>query len=237
MKNVYPIIFITAFLLLFLFGDLLLIYFLIKINKISVIGVIVLSCLALLLGYIAYSLNFGILVSTKQLGILKDQLSYSDQGFILYHSLLEYNEIVPWESVEAIFLSNRIPLEGEYHNFEYLIFLNTAPTINKSSHQSWFNRILPLPKVKKGMIQIDDHRNIDFYKFKEAISKHLVKNNKLEYYLGLKFGNETHKSSTDKSSTEASLVTLKSFGFYKIFDRGSNLGNEMLTRCRQDSSL
>src|SRR6478752_5113042 len=79
----------------------------------------------------------------------KRRIYYSDQYFTVDYPYLQQKEIIYWESVEAIFLSNRIPLDGEYHNFEYSIFLNFEPQVLKYEIQNWLNRSSIFPKPKR----------------------------------------------------------------------------------------
>lgn len=237
MRNVSPIVIFSGFLTLFLLGDVLLIFFLAKINKLNLTAAIVLGLIALLLGYIIYKIHFGSAVS-KQQELAKDRLSYTEQYLILDHVLLQEKETIQWGSVEAVFLSNSPPLEGEYHNFEYLFILNTKPSIARYKDQSWYNKMsfLPQSKSKKyPIIRINDHRNKDFFLLKDAINTHLAKNDTLDYYLGLKFGNEVKTERIGHVAKTYSEKPLKTLGFYKIFDRNNQLDDETLIRLRKEA--
>ncbi|WP_278011744.1 hypothetical protein [Flavobacterium gyeonganense] len=134
---------------------------------------------------------------------------------------------------------NKPPLDGEYHNFEYLIISNSEPIVIKYDVQSWYNKISILPKPKKKglpIIKINDYSNIDFYTFNEAINKYLVKvNPETSSYLKLKFGNKIQNIKSENTTKKNIDEQLKTFGFYKIFDRENNLNDYNLNTFRKET--
>lgn len=237
MKNINPIIVITSFLAFFFLLDLFLLLFLLKIDKLSVIGMVVMVLVGFLLGSLIYGLHFGVAVSTERENF-KDRLSYTMEGLVLDHVLLQQKEIIDWKTVEAIFLSNSPPLDGEYHNFEYLIFLNAQPTRVDYQTQSWYNKMALLPKTKPDrypLVRINDHKNRDFAMVRDAIKMNLAVSDKLEYNLGLKFGNEIKADKMGAVTNAYVGKPLKTLGLYKIFDRNNPLDDETLTRFRKEA--
>ncbi|WP_161794136.1 hypothetical protein [Flavobacterium sp. 316] len=207
------------------------------------IGVIIVSAIILILAFIIYTINFGIPTSDKIINKIesnKESLSYSKEYFIINIPILEKKLKINWESIEAIFLLNKPPLDGEYHNFEYIIIMNKDPEIMMYNNQKWYNRynllsVFPKSNKKKlPCVKINDYSNKNFNTFKDAIDKYLVKT---KDYLNLKFGNETK----EVISGNIKIVTLKSpiktFGFYKVFDLGNDLKDEKLIEYRNEVKI
>lgn len=184
-----------------------------------------------------YEINQG--QSLDEINKYKRRLYYGDQYFTVDYPYLEQKEIIYWSSIEAIFLSNSPPLDGEYHNFEYSIFLNSTPHVVKYEVQNWFNRlsIFPTPKMKVlPILKIRDDDNRDFHTFDAAIHKYLTEVNRdSTKYLTLKFGNEMHIVKSEDTTKGQLHGSIKSLGFYSIYDRNSSLADPTLLRYRQEA--
>ena len=142
MKKINPLIIFNLIISLFIALGLFLIYFFIEI-KINHIGIILVSTIILILAFIIYTINFGIPTSNKVINEIesnKKSLSYSNEHFTINIPILEKKLKIYWDSIEAIFLLNKPPLDGEYHNFEYIIILNKEPEIILYSNQKLFNK-------------------------------------------------------------------------------------------------
>jgi hypothetical protein len=239
--KINPMIIFNLFLFLFFAGGLWLDYFLFKI-KIGYLPIIIVSAIIIIILYLMYTINFGISISEKTANKIdnsKEKLDYTEEKITIDVPILEEKIVVFWKHIEAIFLLNKPPLDGEYHNFEYLIISNSEPTVIKYDVQSWYNKISILPKPqKKGLpiIKINDYSNIDFHTFNEAINKYLTKvNPETSSYLKLKFGNETQNIKSENTTTKILGTQLKTLGFYKIFDRRNNLNDDNLNTFRKET--
>ena len=242
MRKINPICIFNILLFLFVFGGFILIYFLIKFD-VGLIGIICVSLITLFLSFLIYTINFGIPSSNiinQNIQNRKKKLSFTDTEINIFNPTLEKKIIISWKSIEAIFLLNKIPLDGEYHNFEYSIILNSEPTEVKYEIQNWFNKITIFPKLKrKGLpiIRINDESNLDFHTFYEAINKYLPNiNNDTENYLNLKFGNEIKFTKSGNSTKSNISNPIKTVGFYKIYDKGNKLNDENLNRFREETN-
>jgi len=77
---------------------------------------------------------------------------------------------------------------------------------------------------------------MDFHTFNEAINKYLAKvNPETCSYLKLKFGNEIQNIKLDNTTKKMIDKQLKTFGFYKIFDRENNLNDDNLNTFRKET--
>lgn len=189
-----------------------------------------------------YAINFGISISektAKRINDSKEKIHYTEEKITIDVPVSEEKIVVFWTDIEAIFLLNKPPLDGEYHNFEYLIILNSKPIVIKYDVQSWYNKIFFLPEPKKKslpIIKINDYSNIDFYTFNEAINKYLAKvNPETHSYLKLKFGNKVQNIKSGNTTKKVIDDPLKTFGFCKIFDRENNLNDYNLNTFRKEA--
>ncbi len=169
----------------------------------------------------------------------KKYCEYNNEGFTIVDLLLEKNTFISWISVEAIFLSNDPPGDGEYHNFEYSIILNKEPINTKFENQKWYNKIFKFSKTKNNqlpLIRINDYWHKDFKTFAPAIENYLRNiNSYTNEYLENKFGNKVITENKNGVTYFKSEKPLKQFGFYKIFDRNNNLNDRILKQFREDS--
>lgn len=169
----------------------------------------------------------------------KNYCEYCNKGFTIVNLLLERKTFISWSSIEAIFLSNNPPGDGDYHNFEYSIILNKEPVETNFENQKWYNKIFKFSKTKKNqlpLIRINDYWYKDFKTFGPAIEKYLIETNShLNEYLEYKFGNKVKPEKKNGVTYFKSEEPLKQFGFYKIFDRNNNLNDNRLKQFREDS--
>jgi len=183
MERLNPIFFINIIIMFFVLIAFGIGTFIIK-NSLGNYYALAIFMIALFLLFIFYSINKGIPTSNKiNIDKYKEKLSYNSEYFTI--STYSYDSVIKWNNVEAIFLIDSPPLDGEYHNKEYRIFLNENPVIIRKKQQKWYNRILSSPKKQKcPMIKIDDYYNIDFNTFYPSIEKFLIKEKKALDFLG-----------------------------------------------------
>jgi hypothetical protein len=241
MNKINPLIFFNLLILIFIAVGIGLVWFLIKID-IGFIGITCVSVITLFLICILYTLNYGIPASDKAVQRIEDRkrkLVFTEAELIIKIPILEIVQVIKWTTIEAVFLLNKPPLDGEYHNFEYTLILNSDPEVVKYETQSWYNRINIFPNLKrKGLprIRINDDSNSDFYTFHEAINQYLLTGDKdTVNILNLKFGNEVHYEKSGNTTKATISKPIKTMGFYKIFDRSNNLNDETLNRFREET--
>lgn len=184
----------------------------------------------LLLLFILYSINKGIPSSHKVMTNIeknKDRLEFNESALIINSPIMKHRQVIEWHMIEAIYCLNTIPLDGIYHNFEYSIFLNQPAKTVKYSHLSWYNKLFATGSNSLE-IKINDYRNIDFNKLHPAIEKYILKKKIAPEYLQNKFGNDSLPKGLEKKS-------VKTFGLYKVYDRGKNTNNEKLKEYRADT--
>jgi hypothetical protein len=166
----------------------------------------------------------------------KNKLSYNDEGFTIH--TYSYDLIVKWDMIEAIFLINSPPGDGEYHNKQYRIILNKEPVTIEKRQPKWYDKILPSPKKEKyPEIRIDDYYNIHFTTFHPAVGKYLITGKISSEYLNKKFGNDVRYIQKDKNTIIGvpAYKPVKIMGFYAIFDRGNDIIDERLMQYRNSS--
>ncbi|KUJ63473.1 hypothetical protein AR687_01930 [Flavobacteriaceae bacterium CRH] len=169
----------------------------------------------------------------------KDKLTYNENEFIIDNVQLQYKEVITWESVEAIYLFNNPPGDGEYHNYEYSIVLNNLPEKivyeKRTKYKKHIESLLPKTE-KKGLpiIRINDYRNLNFNTFENAIKTNLTNIN-LDLNYNLKFGNKLLLNKITNTTTPLNQQNLKKIGFYQIFDRGNNLNDYTINTFRKET--
>lgn len=244
MKKINPVIFFNLLISLFIALGLFLIYFFIQI-KISYISIIIVSAVVLILLFVIYTINFGIPTSNKiinKIKLNKKSLSYSKENFIINIPILEKKLKIYWKSIEAIFLLNKPPLDGEYHNFEYIIIMNKEPEIIMYNNQKWYNRfnllsIFPKSKQKKlPCVKINDYSNKDFNTFNDAVDKYLMNKNTKDYLIQ-KFGNQINEEKLKNIKITTLKNPIKTIGFHEIFDLGNDLKDEKIIEYRNEVKI
>lgn len=240
MKRLNPILFFNAIIIFFTLLAIGLMVFIIK-NSLGIYYAIALLLIALFLLFILYSLNKkNISICDKKsynIDKYKGKLMYYNDWFII--KTFSYNRVIRWDDIEAIFLINSPPLDGEYHNKEYRIILNKEPLYIRNFSQKWYDKILPKPKKEKyPMIKIDDYYNIDFDTFYGLVEKFLIKEKTISDFQPEKFfGNESkvikkNKSMTIITSAKKPYLTL---GIYNVFDRENVINDNRLTEYRNNA--
>lgn len=165
--------------------------------------------------FILYTINKGVPTAnrTGDINQYKAKLVYHQD----YFTIVTYSQdqMIYWRDIEAIFLINSPPLDGEYHTMEYRIFLDKEPEITRKQPLKWYDRILPEPKQGKfPMIKIDDDYHIDFNTFYPSLEKFLFTET-----AGILYNKE-----------------LKTTGFYKIFDKGTFADSGSLKDYREQAT-
>lgn len=243
MKKLNPLIFFNLLIFLFAILGLFIIYSLIKLD-INYWGIVIVGIITIFLFFLIYTINFGIPTSNKiniEIEKRKKSLVYTNEYFEINNPLLERKKIIYWKTIEAIFLLNKPPLDGEYHNFQYIIILNTEPEDVKYNIQKWYNifnlsNFFP-KRISKDLpiININDDSNKDFNTFSSSINKYLKNiNKKTPDYLGRKFGNENKEIKLNNNITTSISNPLKTIGFYQIFDLGNDLKDKRLIEYREE---
>lgn len=242
MKKVNPLLIFNVLIFAFICLGLFLIYFFIQV-KMSWGGFVSITAIVLFLGFVMYSINFGIPTSTKinsKIDEQKKSLAYTNEHIIINNPILEKKTLIYWKSIECIFLLNKPPLDGEYHNFEYILILNREPENIKYEFQKWYNKltIFHFSSKSKGnqlpIIKINDYSNRDFNRFKDAVNKYLLNENETSVdYFKLKFGNEVAENKIGNAKISRVENPIKTIGFYEIFDRGTDLNDEKVIEYRE----
>lgn len=240
MKGLNPIFFFNTIIIFFVLLAIGLMIFIIK-NSLGIYYGIALLLIALFLLFILYSLNKKkISISDKKsysIDKYKRKLIYNDDKFII--KSYSYDLAIKWGDIEAIFLKNSPPLDGEYHNNEYRIILNKDPLRTRNFPQKWYDGLLPKPKKEKyPMIKIDDYSNLDFDTFYGSIEKYLNTEKKASDFQFEKFfGNETKiiKKNENTIVTIPARKPYKTLGFYKIFDRENPINDNRLLEYRNNA--
>lgn len=197
--KINPIIILNILITFFLIIAVGIVILMVK-NEMNMYYISAAAMISLFLIFILYTINKGVPTSnrTGEINQYKAKLLYHQDYFtIVTHT---QNQVIYWRDIEAIFLINSSPLDGEYHTMEYRIFLNKKPeTVTKQPLQ-WYDKIFPEPKQEKfPMVKIDDHYHFDFNTFYPSLEKLLF----------------------TKTADIPYNKELKTTGFYKIFDKGT----------------
>lgn len=243
MKSFNPIIALNIILVIFISICILIFIFLLKSDKLTVVSSIVIGAITLVLITVLASFNvktYGSVEQFEKSEISKNRLYFYDGEFVIDSPLLQEKKIVEWKQVEAVFLMNSAPLDGEYFNFQYIIFAKTPVKTVRYKNQKWYNKILPAhtDRAEVTIIRIDDYRNIDFHSFFPMANKHLdYVNNNIAKYLNLKFGNDVTKQNFNQNQSSSTANTINNLGFYKVFDRNNAIEDSTLFDYRINSDL
>ncbi|MDR7211478.1 hypothetical protein [Flavobacterium piscis] len=242
MKKINPLLIFNVLIFMFIGLGLSLICFFIHI-KMGWVGFVSIIVIVLFLGFIMYSINFGIPTSNKINNKIEEQkksLVYTNEKIIIINPILEKKTIIYWKNIEAIFLLNKSPLDGEYHNFEYIIILNREPENIKYEFQKWYNKLRMFNFSSKSkenqlpIIKINDYNNKDFNTFKDAVNKYLLNVNETSSdYFKLKFGNKVEESKIGNTKITKIKNPIKTIGFYEIFDHGNDLNDKKVIEYRE----
>lgn len=242
MKSFNPIIILNLFLIIFILTGIFLFIFLLTIDRLTIVSSIVIGIIDLVLIIVFFSINiknYGSEKQTYQSENCKNKLSSNDIGFTIDSPLMQEKTNVAWCQIEAIFLINSAPLDGEYFNFQYIIFAKNPITILPYENQKWYNKLFP-PRTdysEMSRILIDDYRNIDFHDFFPMAKIHLSNvNDNIPKYLNFKFGNNISELILFKSSNNIEK-SINNLGFYCVFDRKTNIQNNILNDYRKNATL
>lgn len=212
--RINPIIILNILITIFLIIAIMVIVLMVRneMNRYYISAAVMISFLLL---FILYTINKGVPTSnhTEEINQYKATFLYHQD----YFTIVSYSQdqIIYWRDIEAIFLINSLPLDGEYHTMEYRIFLNKKPETIRKQPLKWYDKILPQPKQEKfPMIKIDNDYHIDFNTFYPSLEKFLF--------------TKTADISCNKS--------LKTTGFYKIFDKGTYIDSGNLKEYREQAA-
>ena len=142
----------------------------------------------------------------------KAKLSFSNKGFIIHTR--NNDKLIKWENIELIFLINSVPLDGEYYNKEFRIYLNTEPIYLKPEKKSYLEKIFPPPNRKYPLVRIDDYYFINFTTFYSEISNHLIKN---------------------KISDKIVNEPLKTLKIHLLYDKGSFINDQQINNIKSQA--
>ena len=240
MKGLNPILFFNAIIIFFALLTIGLMIFIIK-NSLGIYYAIALLTIALFLLFILYSINKESISRSDKISYntekYKGKLVYNDDSFII--KTYSYDSVIKWIDVEAIFLISSPPLDGEYHNKEYIIILNKDPLCIRNFPQKWYDRLLPNSKKEKyPMIKIDDYSNVDFDTFYGSIEKYLNIEKKTSNFQFEKFFGNESKIIKKNGNTNVSIPTQKprnTLRFYKIFDKENSINDSRLIEYRNNA--
>ena len=162
----------NATILLFVVIFFLAFIFLIKIEKYA--AAFVLFMVLIILFLLLYALNKGVPISDKFCKSRR-RISYNDSFFTLHLSSCDL--IIKWDEVEAIFMANFPPAEGDNHTMEYRLILNKKPLEIRKEKNTWLDNFLSFPKEKYPLVIIDNYKydRTDFYNFHILIKKYLIR--------------------------------------------------------------
>ena len=99
----------------------------------------------IILFLLLYALNKGVPISDKFYKSRR-RISYNDSFFTLHLSSCDL--IIKWDEVEAIFMANFPPAEGDNHTMEYRLILNKEPLEIRKEKNTWLDNFLSFPKEK-----------------------------------------------------------------------------------------
>lgn len=198
-----------------------------NLNNVLIWGIVLIVIAVSIFVFISSFKNIGKFKTENEANKYKGKLVYNDDSY----TIITYSKdiTVPWNAIEAIFLINSPPLDGEYHNKEFRIFLNREPVIINKRPLKWYDSVLPTPKKEEyPMIKIDDYYNIDFDTFLPSIERFLMIKNIPSTFLNGTFGNQVDyvkKENTTIGVPHNKL--LMTTGFYVLFDKGSHSDFEL----------
>ena len=222
----------NATILLFVVIFFLAFIFLIKIEKYA--AAFVLFMVLIILFLLLYALNKGVPIADKFYKSRR-RISHNDSFFTLH--LSSYDLIIKWDEVEAIFMANFPPTEGDNHTMEYRLILNKEPLEIRKDKNTWLDNFLSFPKEKYPLVIIDNYNysRTDFYNFHILIKKYLIRGKNIEIDIFPKrfFGNKVEiiKKKDSIMMTPSGKVRVE--GFQLVFDRGNDINDKRLLKYRE----
>lgn len=179
----------NATILLFALIFFLVFIFLLKIEKYA--AAFILFIILIILFLLLYAINKGVPISDKFYKSRR-RISHNDSFFTLH--LSSYDLIIKWDEVEAIFMANFPPAEGDNHTIEYRLILNKEPLEIRKDKNTWLDNFLSFPKEKYPLVIIDNYNycSTDFYNFHILVKKYLIREKNIEIDISPKkfFGNK-----------------------------------------------
>ena len=222
----------NATILLFVVIFFLAFIFLIKIEKYA--AAFVLFMVLIILFLLLYALNKGVPIADKFYKSRR-RISHNDSFFTLH--LSSYDLIIKWDEVEAIFMANFPPTEGDNHTMEYRLILNKEPLEIRKDKNTWLDNFLSFPKEKYPLVIIDNYNycSTDFYNFHILVKKYLIRGKNIEIDIFPKrfFGNKVEiiKNKDSTMMTPSGKISVE--GIQLVFDRGNDIKDKRLLKYRK----
>ena len=222
----------NATILLFVLIFFLVFIFLIKIEKYA--AAFILFIILIILFLLLYALNKGVPISDKFYKSRR-KISHNDSSFTLH--LSSYDLIIKWNEVEAIFMANFPPAEGDNHTMEYRLILNKEPLEIRKDKNTWLDNFLSFPKEKYPLVIIDNYnyRSTDFYNFHILVKKYLIREKNIKIDISPKrfFGNKVEIIKNKDSIIMTPSGKIRVEGFQLVFDRGNDIKDKRLLEYRK----
>ena len=222
----------NATILLFVLIFFLVFIFLIKIEKYA--AAFILFIILIILFLLLYALNKGVPISDKFYKSRR-RISHNDSSFTLH--LSSYDLIIKWDEVEAIFMANFPPTEGDNHTMEYRLILNKEPLEIRKDKNTWLDNFLSFPKEKYPLVIIDNYnyRSTDFYNFHILVKKYLIREKNIKIDISPKrfFGNKVEIIKNKDSIIMTPSGKIRVEGFQLVFDRGNDIKDKRLLEYRK----
>ena len=222
----------NATILLFVVIFFLAFIFLIKIEKYA--AAFVLFMVLIILFLLLYALNKGVPIADKFYKSRR-RISHNDSFFTLHLSSCDL--IIKWDEVEAIFMANFPPTEGDNHTMEYRLILNKEPLEIRKDKNTWLDNFLSFPKEKYPLVIIDNYNycSTDFYNFHILVKKYLIGEKNIETDISPKrfFGNKVEiiKNKDSIIMTPSGKISVE--GIQLVFDRGNDIKDKRLLEYRK----
>lgn len=222
----------NATILLFALIFFLVFIFLLKIEKYA--AAFILFIILIILFLLLYAINKGVPISDKFYKSRR-RISHNDSFFTLH--LSSYDLIIKWDEVEAIFMANFPPAEGDNHTIEYRLILNKEPLEIRKDKNTWLDNFLSFPKEKYPLVIIDNYNycSIDFYNFHILVKKYLIREKNIEIDISPKkfFGNKVEIVKNKDSIIMTPSGKIRVEGFQLVFDRGSDIKDKRILEYRK----
>lgn len=222
----------NATILLFALIFFLVFIFLLKIEKYA--AAFILFIILIILFLLLYAINKGVPISDKFYKSRR-RISHNDSFFTLH--LSSYDLIIKWDEVEAIFMANFPPAEGDNHTIEYRLILNKEPLEIRKEKNTWLDNFLSFPKEKYPLVIIDNYNycSTDFYNFHILVKKYLIREKNIEIDISPKkfFGNKVEIVKNKDSIIMTPSGKIRVEGFQLVFDRGSDIKDKRILEYRK----
>jgi hypothetical protein len=222
----------NATILLFALIFFLVFIFLLKIEKYA--AAFILFIILIILFLLLYAINKGVPISDKFYKSRR-RISHNDSFFTLH--LSSYDLIIKWDEVEAIFMANFPPAEGDNHTIEYRLILNKEPLEIRKDKNTSLDNFLSFPKEKYPLVIIDNYNycSTDFYNFHILVKKYLIREKNIEIDISPKkfFGNKVEIVKNKDSIIMTPSGKIRVEGFQLVFDRGSDIKDKRILEYRK----